>query len=102
MAETPKITIPHEAWDAVLAATRNASVEARSDQQLAVEAAAPLIVAAELERLADEVLTSDYPGGGVKGEGINSGIGIASMLVRQRAAVLRVSGVSADGGEKQS
>lgn len=60
MSENPQVTIPDEAWDAVVeacpikdvVAAKRSAWDINDLQQKAVEAAAPLIVAAELERLA--------------------------------------------------
>ena len=56
-----EVSIPEAVWDVVLAATPDAPFEARADQQAAVEAAAPLIVAAELERMAELIDNAPYP-----------------------------------------
>jgi hypothetical protein len=69
MDENRQLEIPDEAWDAVVTAVPiDAVVAAKGSawdindlQQKAVEAAAPLIVAAELERMADIIDNAPYP-----------------------------------------
>lgn len=96
------LTIPDEAWDAVLAATATAPFGSRADQQAAVDAAAPLIVAAELERIAEkldkQVKASRALGGTNYAEGKADGIEVTATGLRRRAAELR-GGVSGTGGQ---
>lgn len=89
-----RLTIPDEVWDAVLAETPAAPFEARADQQKAVEAATPLIVAAAFEQLADELGTKGTLGHASAGDNHTAALVAVTELataawIRRRAADLR-------------
>lgn len=93
MSDTTKITIPDEVVTAAVRAVDFAATdETTATISVALEAAAPLIVAVAYEQLADDLDA---------GHRYDHAKHLLAASLRLRIAALRgVSGVSADGGEK--
>ena len=97
------LTIPDEVWDAVAAAVPIESVVAAEGSawdistlvQRGVEAAAPLIVAAELDRIADEIgaaATLAHESAGEDAAAALAAVADLSIAARLRARACALSG----------